>query len=76
MAKRKKEVEIPRPVLTRRCARCGKIWAAVHPKDDRVLCERCRDDGNDRERAVLGGGRDNDSLLDTADSGRNQTRFK
>ena len=75
MAK-KKEVEIPRPVLARRCQRCGKIWIACHPKDDRVLCERCRDDGNNRERAVLGSGRDNDSLPDIADSGRNQTRFR
>lgn len=49
MAKKKKEVEILRPVLTRRCARCGKIWAAVHPKDDRVLCERCRENDNGTE---------------------------
>lgn len=38
----KKSVGIVRPILTRKCARCGKLWAACHPKDTEVLCERCR----------------------------------
>jgi len=40
----KKDIGIARPILTRRCKRCGKFWAACHPKDDRELCERCRVD--------------------------------
>lgn len=38
----RRDIGIARPILTRRCKRCGKFWAACHPKDDRVLCERCR----------------------------------
>ena len=39
----KKDIGIARPILTRRCKRCGKFWTACHPKDDRELCERCRE---------------------------------
>lgn len=38
----KKDIGIARPILTRRCKKCGKFWAACHPLDPRELCERCR----------------------------------
>jgi len=37
-----KNIGIVRPIMTRKCARCGKWFAACHPKDTEVLCERCR----------------------------------
>lgn len=44
MAKRKKkEVEVQRPLITRHCKKCGKWWIAKHPKDDEEYCERCRE---------------------------------
>ena len=39
---RKKEIEIPKPLITRHCAKCGKWFIATHPKDPQKLCERCR----------------------------------
>ena len=44
----KKSVEITKPILTRRCAKCGKLWVACHPKDPRTLCEYCREDKHGR----------------------------
>ena len=41
MAK-KKTVEIPKPLLTRYCIGCGKIFCASHPKDTQKYCEKCR----------------------------------
>lgn len=47
MAKRKKkETEMPRPLLARHCKRCGEWFIATHPKDPQEYCERCR---NERE---------------------------
>ena len=37
-----------KPILTRRCAKCGKLWVACHPKDPRTLCEYCREDKHGR----------------------------
>lgn len=37
-----KNIGIVKPIMTRKCARCGKWFAACHPKDDRELCEKCR----------------------------------
>lgn len=39
-----KNIGIVKPIMTRKCARCGKWFAACHPKDTEVLCERCRVD--------------------------------
>lgn len=39
----KKDIGIARPILTKKCARCGKWFAACHPKDTQILCERCRE---------------------------------
>ena len=39
---RKKEIEIPKPLITRHCAKCGKWFIATHPKDPQAYCERCR----------------------------------
>lgn len=47
----KKNLGIAVPILTRRCERCGKFFAACHPKDTQVLCERCRKDDRQMERA-------------------------
>ena len=38
----RKNLGIAVPILTRRCERCGKFFAACHPKDTQTLCERCR----------------------------------
>lgn len=40
-SKRKKE-ELPKPLLTRHCKKCGKWFIATHPKDPQEYCERCR----------------------------------
>ena len=37
-----KNIGIVKPLMTRKCARCGKWFAACHPKDTQTLCERCR----------------------------------
>jgi len=43
MAKEKKyEPFIVKPILSRKCAVCGKWFDLCHPKDDRTLCEECR----------------------------------
>lgn len=44
----KKNIGIARPILTRRCEKCGRFWTACHPKDDRVLCDYCREDTDGR----------------------------
>lgn len=41
----KKNIGIVKPILTKKCARCGKWFAACHPKDTQTLCERCRENG-------------------------------
>lgn len=46
----KKNIGVVKPLMTRKCARCGKWFAACHPKDTQELCERCRVDETKAER--------------------------
>ena len=38
-----KKTEIPKPLLCRRCKKCGEWFIAKHPKDTQELCEKCRE---------------------------------
>ena len=38
----KKDIGIARPVLTKRCKNCRKIFCIPHPKNTEEYCEECR----------------------------------
>ena len=38
-----KKTEIPKPLLCRRCKKCGEWFIAKHPKDPQEYCEKCRE---------------------------------
>lgn len=48
-----KNIGIVKPLMTRKCARCGKWFAACHPKDIQTLCERCRSDKEVQELQMV-----------------------
>lgn len=68
MAKRNLGIAVP--ILTRRCKRCGKFWAACHPKDTRELCERCREDGDTNRNPA------DNSTSDSGGSGQQDKALK
>lgn len=46
----KKNLGIVRPILTRWCKDCGRIFCASHPKSPEELCEQCREKAKNKEK--------------------------